>query len=125
MENMVDEKRPVMNWPMSSASFYNEWHRLCELADIAPRRGSGVSRFLIKHFRKTASTNLDTHWPGMGEHIVGHASDRSGQKSSVSAKHYVNNEEAAYKCMMTLPFPDCFETLLPPPWSESDRAAAA
>lgn len=104
----------VCDVSMSSISFYHEWHRLVELADIQPRAGSGVPRYLIKHFRKTATTWMNNHQPGLGPHVVGHAADRSGQSASaISDKHYANHEEAVVKGLATFQPPACFDELLP------------
>lgn len=105
--------RPVLDVSQSSVGFYNEWHRLIELAGITPRRGSGVERYLVKHCRKTATTWLNTHQPGLGAHVVGHASDREGQQTSaISERHYANNEEAVAKGLASFRPPVCFDELV-------------
>jgi len=106
----MDREQPILNWIMSSVGFYRQWHGLNELAGIKPRDGSGVRRYLPKHFRKAATTGINLHRSGMAEHVVGHGADRSGQ-SSISSKHYDNAEAAVLECMMTLPVPSCFETI--------------
>lgn len=103
----------VFDVSMSSVNFYHEWHRLVEFADIKPRAGSGVERYQIKHLRKTATTWLNNHQPGLGPHVVGHASDRSGQgASTISERHYANHEEAVVKGLASFQPPACFDELL-------------
>lgn len=108
----TEPQQPVFDVARSSVSFYNEWHRLIEIADIKPRVGSGVARYLPKHCRKTATTWLNTHQHGLGAHVVGHASDRSGQQvSAISERHYANNEEATTVGLQTFEPPTCFLNL--------------
>lgn len=97
--------------PLSSVSFYGQWKWLLEFSGIKPREGSGCDDFLIKHFRKTATTNLSNLIPGAGPAIVGHADDRSGQ-SMVSNKHYNNEEQMVCKALEALKPPCCFGQLL-------------
>lgn len=98
----------VLDWAMSSVSFYAAWHKLCELASVKPRAASGVERYTVKHLRKAATTGINNHRPSMAEHIVGHGSDRSGQ-SAVSSKHYNNAEQAVLDCVLTMPVPESFK----------------
>ena len=104
----------VLDWSLSSESFYGSWHRLFEIAEVKPREISGVDRYLIKHLRKAATTEINKHRPGMGEHIVGHSSDRSADAkvSGISSKHYDNAEEAICECLATLPMPQSFDEIL-------------
>lgn len=107
---VAKRENPIFDWPLSSVGFYTEWHRLNALAGIKPREGSGVPRYLPKHFRKAATTAINLHRSGMAEHVIGHGADRSGQ-SSISSRHYDNAEAAVLDCMATLPMPKSFDTM--------------
>lgn len=102
----------VFDWPLSSVSFYAEWHRLFDVAGIYPRETSGVDRYCPKHLRKFATTTINNHRPGIAQYVVGHAGDRSGQDSMISAKHYNNPETAVVECMESMEYPQCFSELL-------------
>lgn len=109
----IDPDQPVLDVSLSSVAFYHEWHRLVELSGVRPRAGSGVRRYLIKHLRKTATTWLNAHQPGLGAHVVGHAADRSGQEvSKISERHYANNEEAVCGGLASFVPPACYEEIL-------------
>jgi hypothetical protein len=98
----------VFDWPLSSISFYGQWHVIMEKAGIKPRAISGVEAYTPKHFRKAATTAINLHRPGLAPYIVGHAGDRSGTGSVISSKHYDNQEQAVLDCMLTIPMPKCF-----------------
>lgn len=99
---------PVCDWTLSSTSFYATWHGWTKAAGIAPKVGT---RFLVKHLRKTCSTRIKNHRPGLSSYVTGHASDRSGT-SSVSEQHYENAEQAILECMETIPVPAAFDEIL-------------
>lgn len=101
----------VFDWPLSAISFRTQWSKLLSIANVHPRQNSGVSDYKIKHLRKAATTGINNHMAGMAEHIVGHGSDRSGQ-SLVSSKHYNNPEEGVLKCVLTMPLPESFYSLV-------------
>jgi hypothetical protein len=81
-------------------------------AKVKPKDTSGLEYFLPKHFRKGCTSKINDFMPNMAQYIVGHASDRSGQNSVVSDKHYYNAETAIYKCIHNMPYPKCFNELL-------------
>lgn len=105
------EDKQVFDWAMSSTSFRATWKEWMRMADVHPRRSSGVNKFTPKHFRKTATTFLNLHRPGMAQWIVGHGSDRSGQNSVISSKHYDNAEQGVLETLETFPQPACFDEL--------------
>lgn len=109
---VIDRNRCVMYLPLSAISFRKQWRAICEAAEVAPRAGSGVDHYMIKHFRKGATSEINRHRRGLAPYIVGHAQDRSGNASLVSSKHYDNSEAAVLECMETLPVPACFDEIL-------------
>lgn len=110
----VHADRPVYDFTRSSQSFYKAWNWLLDEADVHPRQtpGEEPDRYLIKHFRKTATTNVNRHRRGLGPYVVGHAADRKEMTSIVSDKHYDNVTAAKVECMLSLPVPECFKELL-------------
>lgn len=111
-ESSTGKHSSVLNWPLSSISFYNTWERIRSRAGVFPRPESGEKDYHIKHLRKAATTEINLHRPGLAEYIIGHSSDRSMSKSIVSDYHYNNPEQAVVECMKTLPVPACFDQIL-------------
>lgn len=107
-----DPSRPVFDWSKSSVGFSKQWRAIFALADVKPRQGSGVDRYTVKHFRKSAYSSINLHRPGIAEHIIGHCSDRSQTGSVVGTTHYFNAESAIAECIRTMPVPSRFSTLL-------------
>lgn len=105
-----DPEKYVFDWILSSTSFRATWNEWMRLADVHPREGSGVDHITPKHLRKTATTLANEFQPGMGEHIVGHAADRSGQ-SAISARHYNNAEKGVLYTLLNMPYPESFNEL--------------
>lgn len=106
------EDTPVFDWVRSSTSFRSAWAIWMVTAGITPREASGVKKFTPKHFRKTATSYLNLHRSGMAQHIVGHGSDRSGQISVISSKHYDNAEAGVLETLESFPQPECFDEFL-------------
>jgi len=126
-----DPEVPLFNWPLSSEKLYREWSRLCEVAEVIPKRNiltGEQPRYQLRHFRKTATTWLNRHRPGIAPLITGHA-DRDlttklladstlsaaavdGGLSRISADHYDNSEIAVVEALRTLPMPNAFDKIL-------------
>lgn len=102
----------VLGFPQSAVTFRKTWKMICEKAGVFPRKESGEDYFLIKHFRKAATSEINAHRSGLAPYIVGHAGDRSATASVVSDKHYDNQEKQVLECLMTMPVPECFQSLL-------------
>ena len=109
--SVIDPNGLVFDWSLSSVSFYKSWYLAFAQAQVRPKQLSGVKRYTPKHMRKSATTHINLHMPGLAQHIVGHGGDRSGQQSVISAKHYDNQEQAVLECVASMPLPECFSTL--------------
>jgi|GEM_PF-2995762 len=107
----VEPSEPLLPAPRCNRSFYEAWNAILKAAKVKPKpKLDGEDReYEIKHFRKTATTLIDLHRPGMGPVIVGHA-DRD-EPSEVSRVHYNNAELAMVETLSTLPMPEGFEDI--------------
>lgn len=110
----IDQNRDtsIIDWSMSHVTFMKNWKRLMDISNVKPKETSGLEYYLPKHFRKCATTRINDFMPNMAQYIIGHASDRSGQNSVVSDKHYYNAEQAIYKCIHNMPYPKCFDEIV-------------
>jgi len=108
----------VFPFPLSSRSFYPQWNAILEAAGVKPKAGLDGTRpeYQIKHLRKTATRWLNDHgstigMPGIGDHVTGHAADRSPDRevqSKVTQVHYDFAESRVLRALTTLPLPDSF-----------------
>lgn len=104
---------PVFDFPLSSDRLYEQWEAIRAAAKIRPKKNikTGVQpEFQLKHFRKTATTLLNLHRPGIAEFIVGHG-ERDGASSKVSRDHYDNQELRIVEALLTFPQPPAFEAI--------------
>lgn len=92
-------------WPLSEEKFRSTWRSILIAAGVRPKFESGADRYLLKHFRKTATTWHNYHEPGIAPHIIGHA-DRS-----VSDAHYNNPELATTRALQKFPMPESFNAI--------------
>lgn len=109
-EHAPDDR--ILAWPQSALTFRNTFRKICKKAGVFPREGCGKDYFQINHFRKGATSEINNHRPGMAPYIVGHASERSATASIVSDTHYDRQEKRVLECLMTLPMPECFDSIL-------------
>ena len=95
----------VFPFPYASDGFYAAWRRITSAAGVAPKRNLRTgeqAEYLPKHLRKTCETWHDTHKPGIGPVVTGHA------ERSVSGRHYVNREWQLVEAINGLPQPPAF-----------------
>lgn len=114
---------PVIPFPLNNGMFYNTWHAIVRRAGITPKAAldGSVESYKPKHLRKTATTWLNNHRPGMADYIVGHASERSptaliaaaGPRSQVAKDFYDCAENRILDALLTLPLPESFSRLKP------------
>ena len=96
----------VFDWPWNERSFRSTWRAICRAGGVKPKLGSGVPRYTIKHFRKTATTYHNLAEPGIAPYIVGHA-----DRESVSDRHYNNPELATTRALQKFPLPKSFDLI--------------
>lgn len=119
------EDRPLLYIPRSSKTFYDQWKAILLAAKVRPKpilsvnaEGTPVRKqrsYLIKHLRSTAATRIETHAPGVGKLVTGHASDRSPDAAAdakIFNQHYYNAESAIVAALSTMPQPESFSRLL-------------
>lgn len=110
----VNLEGSVFPFPLSNERFYATWKAIVAAAGVKPKRGlDGLQpEYQIRHLRKTATRWLNDHRPGIAEYIVGHADDRSPDKSlqgsQISRKHYDFAEDRVLEALSTLPLPPSF-----------------
>jgi hypothetical protein len=100
---------PLLPIPKCGRSFYAAWSQIVRAARIKPKPAlDGTPRaFALRHFRKTATTWLNVHRPGIAPHILGHAAREDGG-SDVSERHYDNHELRILDALLTAPQPPAF-----------------
>jgi len=130
----ADPGRPLLDWPLSNVALYGQWYRILAAAEVAPKADlvtGAVGRYHLRHFRKTCTTWLNRHRPGIAPLVTGHAeraltrnvradatlsaTAADGPLSAVSAQHYDNQELAVAEAINTLPQPDAFRRILAGP----------
>lgn len=123
--------RPVFDWPLSADRLYDTWDELCRRAKVRPKKNLMTGeqpKYHLRHFRKTCTTWLNRHRPGIAPLVTGHAQRElttnvkadsalsavvaDGSLSRVSAQHYDNQELAVQEALLTLPQPSRFAAIL-------------
>jgi hypothetical protein len=97
----------IFNWPWSRRSLGLTWTAVCRAGGVTPKRGTGVHRFCVKHFRKTATTWHNLQAPSIAPWIVGH----SERTQSVSDLHYNNPEHATTSHLQGWRYPEVFDDI--------------
>ena len=85
------------------------FQRLCELADVKPKRDvqTGEEKaWILKDLRKTCATYYDAHMPESSIEILGHS------VGGVTYRHYAHRDPLAFKAITTLPQPTAFNGLV-------------
>lgn len=130
---LCDDRLPVFHWPLSADRLYGTWDSLCHRARVRPKRNLITGehpKYHLRHFRKTCTTWLNRHRPGIAPLITGHAEReltntiaadctlsaavQDGSFSRVSAQHYDNKELAVQEALLSLPQPKNFVAILQP-----------
>lgn len=93
----------IFDWPLSRRSQDIAFRGICLRAGVRPPVATGCSRFLIKHFRKTATTRHNLQTPGIAPHVLGHA------PRNVSERHYNNPEQAVANHLAQWQYPPVFD----------------
>ncbi|WP_158261108.1 MULTISPECIES: site-specific integrase [Pirellulaceae] len=101
----VDPNARVFPFPYSNESYYETWDAIVKASGVKRKKNLKTGErppVHIKLFRKTCETWHDTHAPGMGEIITGHA------ERTVSGKHYANRERRLVETLNAFPQPAAF-----------------
>jgi integrase len=104
------DRDPLFPIPHCNRSFYAAWQTILRAAKVRPKASlDGTPQdFELRHFRKTCTTWMNRHRPGIAPYITGHA---SRDTSSVSEIHYNNAELAVLEALQTFPQPMAFEKI--------------
>jgi hypothetical protein len=97
------------SWSQSLAIQHKLWALLPKDAITKRTHDS----YTPKHFRKSATTQINLHRAGMAPFIVGHAERRASSSDSISSRHYDNKEQSVVECVMTMPVPERFTSWNP------------
>lgn len=130
--------RPIAPMPTCSKLFYQQWKKIVAAAGVRPKprldmidgRPQLAERsYRLKHLRCTAATRNEDHgaslgYPGVGQLITGHDSDRSqAGRSAVFGRHYHSPEKQVLETLLSLPQPDGFSPT-PAPIEQQPTPAA-
>lgn len=97
---------PIFPFPLNHHLFYAQWEAILAAAGIAPNPGhdGAQSAYQIRHLRKTSTTWINRHRPGLAPFVQGHA------PRDVSGKHYdCSAEDRIIEGLSTLPLPESFQ----------------
>jgi len=92
----------------TNVAFYDAWDAIIEASGVqlkADLKTGERPKIHIKLLRKTCETWHDTHAPGLGEIVTGHA------ERTVSGRHYANREMRLVEAVNALPQPASFKTI--------------
>lgn len=108
----VADSDRVFPFPYSPDSFYETWWAIVAASGVQLKKDLKTGErpaVELKLLRKTCETWHDTHSPGIGEIITGHA------ERTVSGKHYANRELRLVEAVNNLPQPASFHLPEPDP----------